>query len=207
MVFVELIKRLINSNSKILLLENLLGKPASFSVSELGRMAGIPKATVSLIINDWEKAGLVESEQQGRNKLVKINQKFYLLPELKRIFSKAGDFQRPLIKSLESSKLIKNQKVAAVIVFGSRTRKDFLHKSDFDVLIILEQKNSVLEEKILEEFVNAAHKTGIRFSPVILDKKEIKSRLKGKDLFILNVLNEGKIIKGRTWIERIQTAF
>ena len=203
----ELLKRLVNSNSKILLLEGLLGKPASFSVSELGRMAGIPKATVSLIVRDWEKAGLVESEQQGRSKLVKINQKFYLLPELKKIFSKAGDFQRPLIKFLESSNLMKNRQVAAVIVFGSRTRKDFLHKSDFDVLMVLEKKNSVLEEKILEEFVDATHKTGVRFSSVILDKKETASRLKGKDLFILDVLDKGKILKGRNWIERTQAAF
>jgi len=88
--FVRLIQQLINSNSKILLLEKLLDKPSAFSVSELGRLSDIPKATVSVIVNDWEKAGLVESEQQGRNKLVKINRKFYLLAELKKIFEKSG---------------------------------------------------------------------------------------------------------------------
>ncbi|MFH1663746.1 MAG: nucleotidyltransferase domain-containing protein [archaeon] len=202
----SLMQQSINSKSKILLLEKLLDKSGSFSVSELGRLSGIPKATVSGIVNDWEKAGLVLVEYQGRNKLAKINQKFYLLPELKKIFRKTSDFQQPLLSMLESSKLLKNPKIKAVIVFGSRIRKDFSHHSDLDVLIGLEQKNSELEEKIVEKFVSATASTGIRFSPAILDKKEIKSRLKEKDLFFQNILSEGKILKGRTWIEHLQTA-
>lgn len=200
-----LMQQLINSNSKILLLEKLLDKQTDFSVSELGRLAGIPKATVSAIVKDWEKVGLIELEYQGRNKLVKINQKFYLLPELKKIFKKTSDFQKPLFKIIKSSKVLKNSKIKTVVVFGSRTRKDFSHQSDFDILIGLEQKNSELEEKIVEEFVNATVGTGIRFSPMILEKKEIKSRLKEKDLFIKNVLTKGKIMKGRNWVEHIQT--
>lgn len=194
---------MINSDSKILLMEKLIDKPAAFSVSELGRLAGIPKATVSVIVTDWEKAGLVLAEYQGRNKLVKINRKFYLLPEMKKFFKKSSDFQKPLIKILESSEILKNFKIKSVVVFGSRAGKDFSHQSDFDILIGLGQKNNGLEAKIVEEFVNATVKTGIRFSPVILEKKEIKSRLKEKDLFIQNILKEGKIIKGRNWIEHI----
>lgn len=97
-VIMGLIQQLINSDSKILLLEKLADKKSVFSVSELGRLAGIPKATVSVIVIDWEKAGLVESQHQGRNKLIKINQKFFLLAELKKIFRKTSDFVASNIK-------------------------------------------------------------------------------------------------------------
>ncbi len=206
-VLMQIMEQLMNSKSKILMLEKFIHKSGHFSISELGRMTGTPKATVSGIIKDWEKTGLVLIEYQGRNKLIKINQKFYLLPELKKIFKKTSDFQKPLFKTLKSLKLLKNSKIKIVIAFGSRIRKDFSHQSDFDILIGLEKKSSKLEEKIVEEFVNATTKTGIRFSPVIMDKKEIKLRWTEKDLFIQNILRKGKIIKGRRLIEHIQTTF
>lgn len=199
--------RLVDSKSKAKLLVKLLERPgSSFSVSELGRLAGLPKASVSVIVAQWEKAGLVWSKEQGRNKLVFINSKFYLLPELKRIFEKTRNVQKPLLKQLELMPALKSRKVKAVVVFGSRMRQDFSHASDLDVLVGLEGNDSKVSERILEGFVKATKKTGVRFSPVILGKKDIQNRWKEKDNFIKNILSEGKIIKGGKWIEHIQTA-
>ena len=205
--FMNILQRLVDSDSKVKLLGKLFERlNSTFSVSELGRLADIPKASVSNIVIQWQETGLVLSKQQGRNKLVFINTKFYLLPELKRIFEKTRNFQKPLMEELNKMPSLKNRGIKAVIVFGSRLRKDFAYSSDFDVLVVLDDKNSKVSERIIDEFVEATNKTGISFSPVILDEKNFRNRWKEKDRFITNILTESKIIKGGKWIEHIQAA-
>ncbi len=203
----DILERLVDSGSKAKLLVKLLERPtASFSVSELGRMAGLPKASVSNIVAQWQGLGLVLSRQQGRNKLVFLNPKFYLLPELKRIFEKTKNFQKPLLKKLKSMRSWKSPNILAAIVFGSRTRKDYTHSSDLDALIVLKDKDAKATERIVEEFVEATKKTGVRFSPLVLSKKDFQKRWREKDKLTLNILTEGKTLKGGKWIEHLQAA-
>ncbi|MBI2598291.1 MAG: nucleotidyltransferase domain-containing protein [Candidatus Diapherotrites archaeon] len=203
----DILSKIVDSDSKAKLLVKLLERPtSSFSVSECGRLASLPKATVSNIIAQWQETGLVHSRQQGRNKLVLLNSKFYLLPELKKIFEKTKDFQKPLLRELESMATLKSQKIKAAVVFGSRTRKDYVYSSDFDVLIVVEDKNGKISERIVQEFVEATKKTGIRFSPLILGKKGFKNRWKEKDKLVMNILSDGKVLKGGKWLEHIQAA-
>jgi len=203
----RMLQTLVDSDSKAKLLEKLFERPnASFSVSELGRLAGLSKASVSNIVTEWQKAGLALSTHEGRNKMVYINTKFYLLHELKMIFKKTRDFQKPLVEEISKMQCLKSKEVKAVIVFGSRARKDFTHYSDFDALVVIEDSNSDVSEKIMEESVKASGKTGIRFSPVIMGKKDFKGRWKEKDKFLQNILAEGKTLKGGKWIEHAQAS-
>ncbi|MDO8626947.1 MAG: winged helix-turn-helix domain-containing protein [Candidatus Diapherotrites archaeon] len=203
----EILFKLVDSKSKALLLSKLLDRlNANFSISELGKLSNLPKATVSFIINQWEKTGIVLSRYQGRNKLVSLNSNFYLLPELRKIFEKMKNFQKPLIDELNALPVLKKSGVKAVVVFGSRARDDFTQSSDLDVLVVVDDKNSSITERIVEEFVGATKKTSVRFSPVLLDKSEVKNRLKEKDKFIISILAEGKILKGGKFLEHLQTA-
>ena len=202
-----MLQTMINSGSKARLLEKMLERlNASFSVSGLGRLADLSKASVSNIVSEWEKSGLVLSSYEGRNKMVYINSKFYLLPELKRIFKKTKDFQKPLVGELKKMPSLKNRGVKAVVVFGSRARKDFTQYSDFDVLVVIENKEGKVSEQIMEEAVKATGRTGIRFSPVIMGKNDFQTRWKEKDKFIQNILADGKVLKGGRWIEHAQTS-
>lgn len=196
--------KLLDSESKVMLLGKILDSEHSFSVSELARFSSRPKATVSRIVKDWEEAGLVSTEFQGKNKLSRINSSFYLLPEIKKIFKKAANFQAPLIAKLKRI-VEKKPEIKAVVFFGSRARGDFSGSSDLDILIGAEKK-SAETEALFEDFARATSKTGVMFSPVFLDSGEIRSRLVEKDQFILNVLSQGKIMKGEKWLGNIQAA-
>ncbi|HLC79064.1 MAG TPA: nucleotidyltransferase domain-containing protein [archaeon] len=199
--------RVIDTDSKTKLLNYLLERPnSSFSVSELGRLSDLPKASVSNIVSEWEQIGLVESKWQGRNKLVVLNSNFYLLPELKKIFKKTKDFQKPLLKELGLMHALKSHNVVAIIAFGSRMRNDYTNSSDLDVLIVLKEKKSGISEKIVEGFVQASAKTGIRFSPLLIDKEDFQNRLKEKDKLLSNILAEGKVLKGGSWIGSVQAS-
>ena len=202
----RMLQTLIDSQAKARILEKMLERSgASFSVSGLGRLSDLSKASVSNIVLEWEKSGLVLSRQEGRNKMVYINTKYYLLPELKKVFEKTRNFQKPLVEELKRMSWLKKKAVKAIIVFGPRARKDFNYFSDLDVLVALEEDSSNVSEQVREEFVKATGRTGIRFSPVIMVKKDLKERWKEKDKFLQNILTEGKILKGGKWIERIQT--
>jgi len=200
----RMISKLLDSNGKSVLLGKVVDSKHSFSVSELARFSSLPKATVSRIVKDWEEAGLISMEFQGRNKLVKINKKFYLLPELIKIFGKAANFQAPLIARLKKATL-KKPEIKAIVVFGSRARGDFNSGSDLDILVATGKKSAETEE-LFDELARAATDTGVSFSPVFLNSGEIRSRLLEKDSFILNVLSQGKIIKGEKWLGNIQAA-
>lgn len=202
-----MLQALIDSKAKVVILEKMFERPnASFSVSGLGRLADLSKASVSNIVLEWEKSGLVLSRHEGRNKMVYINDKYYLLPELKKVFEKTRDFQKPLVAQLKKMASLKKREVLAVSAFGSRARKDYTHFSDFDVLVVVEDKESNVSEQIMEEAVKASGMTGISFSPVIMSKKDFQTRLKEKDKFLQNILTEGKVFKGGKWIEHFQTA-
>ena len=200
-----IVQDILDSKQKIKLLGWLADRPGSFSISELSRACDLPKATVSTIINDWDKAGLVLIRHQGRNKMAELNKKFYLLPEIKRIFGKSKDFHRPLLKKLESMPVLKKQGVLAVLVFGSRVRGSFTSKSDLDILVVVEDKESKVAEEAFEKIIKLSGETGITHSPTVMDKHDIIERVREKDQFIKNVLSKGEILKGGKWIERLQT--
>lgn len=202
----DLLRELVNSRAKTRLLSAMLSHPHEFSVSSLARLSNLSKASVSNIVVQWERAGLALFREDGRNKLVSINPKFYLLPELKRVFEKTKDFQKPLIKKLVSMRILERNAVKAVVIFGSRVRKDFTHASDLDVLVAIDDKENPITETITEEFVRASNETGISFSPVFLDEKDIRMRLIEKDRFLQNILAEGRVLRGAKWIERLQAA-
>ncbi len=194
----------LDSKAKLALLRKIVSNENAFSISELSRLSDLPKATVSITIKAWEKAGFAVAMQQGRNKLVRINKAFYLLPELKKIAAKAPNEQKKFFERAKAT-ASKYRKIKAMVVFGSRARGDFSHQSDMDILICLQEKETNTEQ-ILMDFVKASQKIGIGFSPVFLDSGEIRSRLIEKDQFILNVLSQGKIIKGEKWLGNIQAA-
>ena len=68
----------------------------------------------------------------------------------------------------------------------------------------MENKGCKASEQIMEEAVKSSGRTGIRFSPVLMGKKDFQTRVKEKDRFTQNILAEGKVLKGGKWIEHVQ---
>ncbi|VVC00508.1 Nucleotidyltransferase domain protein [uncultured archaeon] len=201
-----LVGDILDSKSKAALFERLVCRSASFSVSDLSRLSGLSKPTVSGVVIEWEGAGLVSCEQQGRNKMVSLNKGFYLLPELRAMFSKANGRQGELIKRLESVEALGSKEIAAVIVFGSRARNDFIGKSDLDVLVVLGGKSNRIPEDAVESLVEVSAEMGVKYSPTFISREELLSRARGNDIFIKNILAEGKVIKGADFIGNLQRA-
>lgn len=101
-------------------------------------------------------------------------------------------------RSTKKLKSILKDNLVSVIAFGSRVRGDFHGESDFDLLIIVKERNPDVVEKVIKVLHEEEEKTGIPFSPVI---KHLESFEKEKALnttFYRNIKREGIVIYGRT---------
>ncbi|VVB99691.1 Uncharacterised protein [uncultured archaeon] len=202
----RLLQEILGSKPKIGLLERIIDSEESFSMRDLARLGGMPKSTVSLVVNDWQKAGLLDSQAIGNAKVVKINRKFALYPYLAGLFGGNGKIMDSAIKKIESSKALKSKDVVCAILFGSLAKKDVSGQSDADLLVIT--KKSISEGHPLNSLWDSLYGE-IPFlpAPVFMTKKEAMERLKEKDGFMLNVFRHGIALKGRDWFVSAKRAF
>lgn len=85
-------------------------------------------------------------------------------------------------------------RVEEIIVFGSRVRGDYNGESDFDVLVIVRDKDIKTETAIIKFFGTKEDLTGIPFAPVIKDRKVFDNERLYRTGFARAIEEEGVII-------------
>ncbi len=89
--------------------------------------------------------------------------------------------------------LVKNfgNSIDDVILFGSRTRSDFNHYSDYDILIVLKNDFSGVDEnKILDLCYDINLKYEIILDVHIISTNEL-TKIRGKQYFFKNAIQTG----------------
>lgn len=82
-------------------------------------------------------------------------------------------------------------RIEAVYAFGSRVRGDFHEGSDFDVLVLVNDKTPDLEKDIISTFVDEEMKAGLSFTPVIKAMSSFELEKKYNSPFYQNIMKEG----------------
>jgi len=82
-------------------------------------------------------------------------------------------------------------RIKGVYAFGSRVRGDHAEWSDFDVLIIVKNRDPSIENEIIGSFVDEELESGILFTPLIKDLKAFESEKSFKTPFYDNLMKEG----------------
>ncbi|MDI6745159.1 MAG: nucleotidyltransferase domain-containing protein [Thermodesulfovibrionales bacterium] len=82
-------------------------------------------------------------------------------------------------------------RIISVHAFGSRVRGDNNEWSDFDVLVLVKDKNPEIESGIINIFVDAETKSGLSFTPVIKDIHSFEMEKKFHTPFYENIMKEG----------------
>lgn len=98
-----------------------------------------------------------------------------------------------IVEDLAASPLIADR-VEEIIVFGSRVRGDYNGESDFDVLVIVRDKDIKIETAIIKYFGAKEDQTGIPFAPVIKDWKVFDNERLYRTGFARAIEEEGVII-------------
>lgn len=86
------------------------------------------------------------------------------------------------------------ERIIAVYVFGSRVRGDHGEWSDFDVLVLVREKNPELVDGIIEIFADEEYEKGIFFSPVIKDIAVFEREKQYNTPFYQNIRKEGVLL-------------
>ncbi|MEW6419597.1 MAG: nucleotidyltransferase domain-containing protein [Nitrospirota bacterium] len=85
-------------------------------------------------------------------------------------------------------------RIIAIYAFGSRVRGDHNEWSDFDVLVLVKDKNPELVDGIIEIFADEEYEKGIFFSPVIKDITVFEREKQYNTPFYQNIKKEGVLL-------------
>lgn len=82
-------------------------------------------------------------------------------------------------------------RISAILAFGSRVRGDHDAWSDFDVLVVVQDKTPSLENEIIGTFVDEELKLGLSFTPVVKDAAAFEMEKNHHTPFYENLTREG----------------
>lgn len=85
-------------------------------------------------------------------------------------------------------------RIASVYAFGSRVRGDHDEWSDFDVLVVVRDKEPHIESEIIGVFVNEELESGTSFTPVIKDVRAFELEKKFHAPFYENISKGGVLL-------------
>jgi predicted nucleotidyltransferase len=82
-------------------------------------------------------------------------------------------------------------RIVSVHAFGSRVRGDHNAWSDFDVLVVVRDKDPLLESGIIGVFVEEEMQAGASFTPVVKDVRAFELEKKHHTPFYEAIVREG----------------
>jgi predicted nucleotidyltransferase len=149
----------------------------------INELAGIlnldPKNTYRALM-ELEKGGILVSEFIGKSRFFKLNKKYPLLSNYKKIFlSTAGiEYQlKNICQSLAGAK--------EAYIFGSYAKGDMDASSDVDVLVVGEHSSVELQRQLSK----IQKETGREINAVSFSLKEFQDKKRKGDPFIKSILN------------------
>ncbi|MDD5432989.1 MAG: nucleotidyltransferase domain-containing protein [Candidatus Omnitrophica bacterium] len=156
-----------------------------YYLRELQRVLGYSAGSIRRELIRFQGDSLFDTRKSGNLLYYSLNQKHPLFKELKSIISKTVGVEASLRDSLL---LIKGIKTA--FIYGSFASQKENPASDIDLMIIGDQDNSLLNEKlsILEK------KLKREINPTIYSWQEYKSKKRAKGGFITDLLKKPKIM-------------
>lgn len=84
-----------------------------------------------------------------------------------------------------------SDRIAALYAFGSRVRGNHDEWADFDVLVVIRDKNPRVESEIIGIIVDEEVKSGLSFTPVVKDARAFEMERGFHTPFYENVAREG----------------
>jgi predicted nucleotidyltransferase len=155
----------------------LLNPEEGMYMNEMARKFAINRGNLARKLTEWTKEGILLKSKRGNLSLYKINKRYYLLEEMKRIVQKKFGLEKRLADVL---KKIEGLKMA--FIFGSYAKDKLGPESDVDLLLVGSHNSLKAQEpmtKLQKEFNR-------EINVVDMTESEFQER-KGKDEFLKNI--------------------
>lgn len=156
-----------------------------YYLRELHRMLGYSAGSIRRELLKFQKDELFNTHKVGNLLYYSLNTKHPLFKELKGIVSKTVGIEGSLRGALSTIK-----KIEYAFIYGSFAAKREKGISDIDLMIIGDPDTSQLNEKIAE----LEKKLRRDINPTIYSLKEYKTKKQQKSGFIMDLLNNPKMM-------------
>jgi len=156
-----------------------------YYLRELQRMLGYSAGSIRRELLRFQRDNLFNTQKIGNLLYYFLNKDHPLFKELKSIVSKTAGVEGSLRKELSSIKEIKIS-----FIYGSFASNTPKAASDIDLMIIGNPNVSILNEKI----ANLEKRLKREINPTVYSYEEYETRKKAKSGFILDLLNNEKIM-------------
>lgn len=195
-----MLEKIIGKKSKVKILRFLMNSDnQGYCLNEIAKSTGISCGTIYPSLTELLETRIVLQRKVGRSLLYTVNKNHILFHKIKELI----DFEKKSLQIVaeEFASSIPKKNIKAIVLFGSVARGEFTEKSDIDVLIVYKNKNlkkeiDYLIDKLLDTY-------DVHIIPVFLTEKEIRERIKIFDNFIINLINEGRLLYGEaTWLKK-----
>ena len=84
-----------------------------------------------------------------------------------------------------------SDRITGLFAFGSRVRGSHDVWSDFDVLVVIRDKNPQIESEVIGMIVDEERKAGLSFTPVLKDARAFELEKEHNTPFYQNITREG----------------
>lgn len=155
-----------------------------YYLRELERKLGKPVAYIRRELINLEKMGLFVSETRGKERYFRLNSKYPLYEEVKKIIDKTIGTEGSLRNTLRK---LKN--IHTAFIFGSYAEREVDLLSDIDLMIIGKPNEDIL----LSEINKLEEELAREINYHIYSLTDWKKKIKEKNSFIKNILRKPKI--------------
>jgi len=180
-----MLQTLISSKNRAKVLTFFLTHPDErFYYTELLRRLDITPSALQNELARFTKAGLLETKREANARFYWVNKDFPLYPELKSIVLKTSGLADELKQELSNI-----GEINFAFIYGSFAKNTEDIKSDIDLMIIGNPNLDTLTEVISRAEENLSRE----INSTTFETKEWSERIKKKDSFVTDVLNNAKL--------------
>ncbi|MBI2654157.1 nucleotidyltransferase domain-containing protein [Candidatus Woesearchaeota archaeon] len=165
-----------------------------WSCSALEDMTKMPHATVYRTLSGLKEFGILKSAKINKKDVVYELVSSPLAKELERAVNIGKITSKKIAKNFANR--IKSKNIHSVALYGSAAKGTSKPESDIDILVVLDKKNKILEEKILNIAAQISSKANKTISAVIMDVNQIRKE-KGST-FIKSIMENMELLYGKS---------
>ncbi len=190
------------SRPKLRLLRYLATHQGSFTGRALAQAAGVEAKRAAEALRDLVEAGLIQRRRAGRAFLYSMNRNSYVSSD---ILLPAFERERDWLKQLGKEIRLSVPGIDSVIVYGSRARNEARPESDIDLLVVTGRKKDRDRKRALQDRLDTrgrmAERYGKPVSLLVLDRDEVRRRLRKRNVLLREIIAQGKVIAGSSLAE------
>ncbi len=181
-----MLEMLIGSKARVKLLTLFCLNPGKrFFIREIVRKCDIAYLSVVRELKILEEFGLLQSEVSGKQKYYWVDEQFFLYEDLQKLVIKTEGIDNTLREDFSKLK-----DIDFLFVYGSFASGKADPKSDLDLFIV----GDLMYEDVIEILGKDEKKLGRPINYTIFRLEDLISRIQNQDSFILNVLENPKIM-------------